>query len=501
MQASVQKMSRLSNHVLESSALAHVQKPVYNRAAVHEGIVHIGVGGFHRSHQALYIDDLLAYPDTTMWGICGVGIREADGAMADALNPQNSLYTLIEREGTETSYRVIGSQKRFLWAYTDMPKILEALSSPHTHLITLTVTEGGYCCDDASGALKWDHPDIVHDMSRPSIPKTLYGYLWYAFELRQKQGLPVTVLSCDNIQQNGVLLRGAVLDFLSKVAPELIPYVKSQVAFPSSMVDRITPMTSQQDRIDAEQHLGVRDAWPVSCESFKQWVIEDDFASQKPPLDRVGVQFTHDVEPYERMKLRLLNAGHSALGYLGYLCGYRQIHEVAADPLFQGLLKKMWHEEVIGLLPSVEGVDFAQYTEMLLKRFQNASIADQVSRICMDGSSKLPKFILPSVREQLQRNGSYEALALVVAGWCQYLQGKDESGETIEIQDPLRHTLQQWASRTNVQQSTFDWDGLKPVLGPLLDQEIFLNRVQYWWKNLSLHGTRSCITQLLSTNC
>lgn len=441
-------MQSLNN---QSSSQAPVVKPTYDRSTVTTGVVHIGVGGFHRAHQAVYFDDLLQHKDARHWGICGVGIRAADAAMAQALLPQDCLFTVIERHGNERNARIVGSHTNFLLGTSQFAQVIDTLAAESTHLVTLTVTEGGYYCDEATGALRLSHPDIVFDIehfSSNDVPRTVYGYLVKALLRRQElKRPPVTLLSCDNVQQNGTLLANALRAFAQACAPKLLPYLDSHVSFPCSMVDRITPMTTDADRRDAETMLGLHDAWPVSTEPFKQWVVEDKFAGQRPPLERVGVQFTHEVEPYERIKLRLLNAGHSALGYLGYLCGFRTIDQIAADKSFQTFLTALWREEVTALLPPVPGVEVQAYQRTLVQRFCNAAIGDQAKRICMDGSAKMPKFILPSIREQLEQNGKFERLALVVAGWIYYLQGKDEAGEAIVIEDPMAQELQALAQQ------------------------------------------------------
>ncbi len=415
---------------LNTAALAQitVPKPTYDRSRITEGIVHIGVGGFHRAHQAVYLDDLMQRGQGRDWGICGVGLLPQDSKMRDALVPQDGLYTVMTRDAGGDEARVIGSLTRFLLA-PDAPDVaLAALAAPGTRLVTLTITEGGYAVDD------------------PARPPVAFDYLTQALARRRAEGTaPFTVLSCDNVQGNGGAARQALLTYAGRRDPALADWIAMHVTFPSCMVDRITPQTTDADRERVRREFGINDAWPVVCEPFRQWVIEDDFCDGRPPLEDVGAQMVADVHPYELMKLRLLNGGHVAMGYLGALAGYTLIPDVAADPLFASLLQRLWDDEVTPLLAPVPGVDLADYKRTLLVRFANPRIADQVARICLDGSAKMPRFLLPSVREQLARGAVPRLLTLAVAGWFRYLQGTDDQGKAITVEDPEAATLQERA--------------------------------------------------------
>lgn len=423
-----------------------VRQPGYERSALHPGMLHIGVGGFHRSHQAVYIDDLCREHGVTDWGYCGVGLLDHDSGIRDALLGQDCLYTLIERSGSGDQARVIGAITGFLFAPENPAAVIEKMASAGTHIVSLTITEGGYYIDQGSGAFQEDHPDIVHDLNHPARPTSAFGYMLEALERRRREGLkPFTILSCDNVQGNGEMTRKVMLRLAELRSPLLHKWLAEEGAFPNCMVDRITPATTDADRSLAKERFGIDDAWPVVCEPFRQWVIEDHFCDGRPPFEKVGVQMTADVKPYETMKIRLLNAGHSAMGYLGYLAGYGYIHEIMADPLFRQYILELMNEEVTPILEPVPGIDLDAYKAILLERFANPAIRDQALRICLDGSAKLPKFILPTIREQLARGGPTKRLSLTVASWCRFLTGVDEQGRPIEIQDPMAETLQQHA--------------------------------------------------------
>ena len=418
-------MTRLSNAALPQIT---VPKPTYNRDAVTDGIVHIGVGGFHRAHEAVYLDDLLGQGKAIEWGICGVGLLPHDTLMRDALVPQDGLYTVVTRDAGGDQARVIGSLTRYLLAPEDPAAVLSILAAPTTRIVSLTITEGGYTIDD------------------PARPAIAFDFLTQALARRRDRGTaPFTVLSCDNVQHNGDVARQALLTFAGRRDPALADWIGQHVTFPNSMVDRITPQTTDADRELVRAEFGIEDAWPVVCEPFRQWVIEDEFCNGRPPLEDAGAQMTSDVQPYERMKLRLLNAGHSALGYLGWLAGFRTIDRVASDPQFQAFLSRLWNDEVTPLLPPVPGINLDDYKTTLLARFANPRIGDQVARICLDGSAKMPKFLLPSVHEQLARGYVPRLLTLAVAGWFRYLSGTDEQGQAIKIEDPMAATLQERA--------------------------------------------------------
>ena len=437
-------MSRLNNRVLLTLPKSHpeVMVPRYDRRSVTAGIVHVGVGGFHRAHQAVYLDDLLGMGGEAGWGICGVGLRPADAAMRDALVPQDCLYTVVSRGAEGNELRVVGSILRFLYAPGQAEQVLSAMAAPQTKIVTLTITESAYNYNEATGEFNADHPDVRHDLQDPTHPVGVFGYLAEALHRRRRSGLPAfTVLSCDNVPHNGDVARRSLLAFAGLRDPTLSDWIAQNAEFPNAMVDRITPQTTEADREMVLGGFGIEDAWPVVTEPFRQWIIEDRFSDGRPLLEGVGVQFVSNVTPYEKMKLRLLNGSHSAMGYLGFLAGFTYIHEIMEDPLFAGFVRRLMDDEVTPLLPPVPGIDLVAYKDTLMSRFANPAMGDQVTRICLDGSSKMPKCLLPSLREALAAGRPSPLLTLAVAGWFRYLLGEDELGRPYPIDDPRSEEL------------------------------------------------------------
>jgi mannitol 2-dehydrogenase len=414
----------------------------YDRTAIKQGIVHLGVGAFHRSHQALYIDELLASHGVEDWAICGVGIMPQDATMNKAMTAQDCVYTLVEKSGDVSRARLIGSITEYIFGYENPEAVFNKMQQPSIRIVSMTATEGGYCFSAETGELDFEHPAIKNDLQNPLRPQTIFGYLAEGLARRRQAGMPpFTVLSCDNLQGNGHVTRRTLLAFCRRRDPQLAEWVEKNVSFPNCMVDRITPATTDAERQFVADAYGLQDACPVVAEPFRQWVIEDEFSAGRPPLEKVGVQFTGDVAPYEKMKIRLLNATHSAMGYLGYLSGYRYIYEIARAPEFQPYLQELMDVEVTPLVGTVPGVDLSAYKRSLMERFANETIKDQALRICMDGSGKMPKFILPSIQEQLAAGGPIRRLTLCVASWIRFLNGIDEQGQEIPIVDPQAQRL------------------------------------------------------------
>lgn len=432
---------------LNKDSLSHLPKnvrvPRYDRHQLKSGIVHISVGGFHRAHQALYLDDYFHHTLDRRWGICGVGLLEPDKRLHDAFKAQDCLYTLVERASTGDTARIIASIHRYLFAPDDQQAVIKALAAPECRIVTLTITEAGYYYIEGSGEFDVDHPIIQHDLQYPETPISIFGFLTAALDHRRQQGLaPFTVLSCDNLQRNGAIARKMLTAFAELHDPSLGRWIAKNVTFPNSMVDRITPVTTELDKVMIAEQFGIADAAPVVAEPFIQWVIEDSFCADRPDWEAVGVQMTNDVHPYELMKIRLLNASHVLIGYLGALAGYRYVHEVIADAVFRQAVTALM-EEVTSVLQPVPGIDLSYYKSTLIQRFANPKIQDQLPRLCLNGSAKLPKFILGSLRDQLERGGEIDYLCLAIAAWCRYLKGQDEQGNTILIEDPLADLLQQ----------------------------------------------------------
>ncbi len=426
----------------------NVERPAYDRAAVRVGIVHLGVGGFHRAHQAMYLDRLMNAGEALDFGICGVGILPGDRHMRDVMRDQDCLYSLVERapDGS-TSARVIGSMVRYLYGPDGPEAVLDALTDPATRIVSLTVTEGGYCLDPVTSAFDPTNAAVQHDLHSDEAPHTAFAYLVEALARRRALGhAPFTVVSCDNLPGNGRIARGSVAGFAALRDRELAAWIRATVPFPNSMVDRITPATTDADREGFARQVGWRDEWPVFCEPFVQWVLEDQFADGRPPLGDAGVQLVEHAGPYEVLKLRLLNAGHQALGYLGYLAGHRFVHDAAADPLIAQFYLG-YAEEVRPTLPAVEGVDVTAYRDELIARFANPYVGDSLERICAYSSDRIPKFVLPAVHENLASGRAVRFAATLVAAWARFCEGRDEQGAPIELVDPLADQLRERAWR------------------------------------------------------
>lgn len=400
----------VSNDALES--LGHrVPVPEYDRRALRQSIVHIGVGGFHRAHLATYVDDLARAGDTN-WSIVGAGVLAFDEKIAGVLGRQDHLYTLVSRGARHTETRVIGSIVDFVHVNDDAHELVARIANPTTQIVSMTITEGGYPVDDATGEF----------MPEASQPGGAFEILVAGLDARRlANGEPLTVLSCDNIMTNGQVARTATLGEAARRSGDLVEWIESAVSFPNSMVDRITPATSPSDIEWLRSEMGIADEWPVVAEPFRQWVIEDDFAGDRLPLENLDVIVTDDIEPYELTKLRLLNAGHSCLAYLAALDGFERVDEAMADPGLRTFVTAHLHVEAKPTLPDAAGIDLDDYISSLIERFSNPGVGDQISRLCLDGSAKFPKFLLPTIRHQLAIGGPVERSALALAGWCEYL--------------------------------------------------------------------------------
>ena len=426
-----------------------VERPGYNRAALKVGIVHFGVGGFHRSHQAMYMDRLMERGRCLDWAICGVGLMPADKEMHEVLASQDGLYTLMARHPDgHLGPRVIGSLVEHLYAPDDPDRVQQVLVDPGTRIVSLTVTEGGYNIDPVSGSFDADNPAIQADLVPGKSPSTMVGYVVEALRRRRMLGIkPFSVMSCDNIQSNGHVARSTVLAFATLTDGEVAEWIAQEVAFPNSMVDRITPTTSHEDVAELARDFGVDDGWPVVCEPFSQWVLEDFFTNGRPALEEAGAQLSSDVEPYERMKLRLLNGGHQAIAYTGYLSGYVYAHEAASDPVFIEFLLGYMNDEARATLGPVPGIDLGDYVQTLIARFSSPAIKDTLARLCAFTSDRIPKFVLPVIRANLASGGEITRATAIVASWARYAEGTDERGRAIEVQDAFRNELMALAKK------------------------------------------------------
>jgi mannitol 2-dehydrogenase len=472
---------------------APVATPGYDRSGVVTGVVHFGVGGFHRAHQAMYLDRLMNDGKALEWGICGVGVMPSDRRMKDVMQAQDCLYTLLVK-GADGSLepRVIGSIVEYLLAPDDPEAVIEKMASEQTRIVSLTITEGGYNFHQVTGQFDAQNPDVVHDLQDGAAPRTTFGLVTEALVRRRDRGLaPFTVMSCDNIEGNGAVAREVFTAFARLKSSELAGWVEREVHFPNSMVDRITPATTEQDRQEISKRFGVDDGWPVVCEPFTQWALEDSFGNGRPPLEDVGVTVVDDVEPYELMKLRLLNASHQALCYLGYLSGYRYAHEVCQDPLFSEFLLAYMNEEATPTLAPVPGVDLDDYKHTLIARFSNAEVRDTVARLCAESSDRIPKWLLPVIREQLASGGEVRRSIAVVASWARYAEGVDEQGEPIEVVDRLKDTVMANARRQREDPDAFIAN--RELFGDLVDDGRFVSIYRGALESLHTRGARATL--------
>lgn len=482
--------------LLQTSALSvlaeasnRVTLPDYDRSALRAAIVHIGVGGFHRAHLATYVDEL-AVAGNTDWAIVGCGVLESDAPMAQTLRSQDMLYTLITRGADTSSVQVIGSIIDYIHGHPDSEPVVQRMADPQTQIVSLTVTEGGYPVDDISGAYLPDSPNAG--------PDAAFGMIAAALERRRVSGAgPVTILSCDNIMSNGTVTRTATLGEAARFGQELIDWIEGSVSFPNSMVDRITPATVSADAEWLAESCGINDGWPVVTEPFRQWVVEDRFAGDRLPLEQLDVIVTDDVEPYEFMKLRLLNAGHSCLAYLAALDGIERVDEAMAAPHIAAYVRAFLESEARPVLPAVVGIDIDGYIETLIERFSNPAIGDQISRLCLDGTAKFPKFLLPTVRAQLEVGGEVGLAGLALAGWCQYLGGRSDDGATLDLAaDPLLDQALAFAEASKADPLKFL--GFEAVFGTELVsamplQHAFAQALQ----RIRANGVRSTIEQTI----
>ena len=473
-----------------------VPGPAYDRTQVIYGIVHIGVGGFHRAHQALYLDNYLAQNPDSAWGICGVGLLEFDRKMQDVMQSQDGLYTLVERSPAADEARVIGSIVSYLFAPDDREAVIAALAAPQCRIVTLTITEGGYYVVEGTGEFDATHPTIQHDLQHPDTPHGVYGFLAAALERRRQQGFPpFTVLSCDNLQGNGDLVGKMLTAFAKQQRPELGQWIEENVTFPNCMVDRITPSTTPTDIEMVCDRFCINDRWPVVAEPFLQWVIEDHFCAGRPSWESVGIQMTDNVKPYEMMKLRLLNASHSLLGYLGSLLGYTYSSDAMGDPLIRQAVEQLM-DEVTPTLPPLPGIQLDDYKQTLVERFANPKVRDQLSRLCLNGSDKIPKFVLGSIRDTLAQGKSVTYLSLTIALWFRYLYGTDERGRSLPIDDPMASLLKEKAQAGK--DNPMPLLTIETIFGSLSHSPQFVASITHHLQQFYGLGTKETLLKLLS---
>ena len=462
-----------------------IQVPAYDPAQVVPGIVHLGLGGFHRAHMARFTHDLITRDANALgWGIVGAGLLPTDRRMHDALTPQDGLYTLVERSGTDETVTVIGVLPRLIHSADSSANLLDAIDRPEIRIVSLTVTENGYCLNPATKQLDPAHPTIAADLADPAHPHSAVGIITEAYRRRMNTGQPAfTAMSCDNIQHNGDVLRAAVLDFATRRDPALAGWIAQHARFPNTMVDRITPVTAPEDIAELADRHGILDNWPVFSESFTQWVIEDDFVAGRPAWDLVGAQFVADVSPYEFMKLRLLNASHLAVAGLGRLAGYTFIDETMRDDRLRRYMQALMDRETGPTLPPVPGIDLACYKATLIERFANPTIKDTVERVNTDAPLNV---LVDPIRDRLKTGDSVELLSLALAAWLRRMRGEDEAGHAIEIRHPLAATLREKAIEGGADPRPML--GIDRLFGELGRNDRFVATVGKWLTALYAEG-------------
>ncbi|MBB4217424.1 mannitol 2-dehydrogenase [Rhizobium sp. BK212] len=464
--------------------------PGYDRASLKAGIVHFGVGNFHRAHQAIYLDDLFNAGSDHDWAIVGAGVLPSDAAMREKLAAQDFLTTVVEQDNNKTAARVTAPMIDIL-PVGDASAIIARLADPEIRIVSLTITEGGYFID-ASGRFNPAHPAIAADGQNPDAPKTVFGLIVAGLKARKARGIgPFTVMSCDNIPHNGVVTANAVVGTAALSDPALADWIRANVAFPNAMVDRITPATSQREVDFLRDNFGIEDNWPVYCEEFKQWVLEDKFTAGRPALEKVGVTFVADVTPYEHMKIRILNGGHAAIAYPAALMDIHFVHDSMEEPLIRAFLAKLEKDEIIPIVPPVPNTSLTDYFALIEHRLLNPKIADTIPRLAQDGSNRQPKFILPSTLDNLHQGRDVVGLALVSALWCRYFAGKTDSGKDIVFNDASADRLHAAALKAKDDPSAFL--AFDDIFGEVAKSELFRKRFAHALKTLWEKGTRETL--------
>ncbi|MGY6272797.1 mannitol dehydrogenase family protein [Achromobacter denitrificans] len=472
---------------------ADVEKPAYDRSRLTPGIVHLGLGAFHRAHQAVVTDLAIQASGDLTWGILGVSLRSP--ATRDALTPQHGLYAVALRDvgpdgQPREQLRVTGSVLRVMVAEEDPNAVLERIAYPQTRIVSLTITEKGYCREPATGYLRWDDPDIAHDLDNPQRPRSAIGLLVYGLALRRERGVPpVTLMSCDNLRGNGDILRNLVLAFALRVDAGLTQWIDANCTFPNSMVDRIVPRTEDHDRERIARRLGLEDAWPVVGEPYLNWVIEDRFAAGRPAWEtQGGATFVRSAAPYERLKLRMADGPNSALAYLGAAMGKATVGDALAEPVLRRFVDDMMRLEIAPTLKGIPGAGLEEYRQRFLARVANPALRLRTQQVAMDGSQKLPQRLLDTIRDRLRSGDDINRLCLAVAAWLHYLRGEDELGGRYPIQDPMAAALAKLTMRADVaaraaapsqaaQRRATVLSAFKPVFGELGEAAEFVSHL------------------------
>jgi mannitol 2-dehydrogenase len=468
-----------------------VDIPRYQRSVLKPAIVHFGVGNFHRAHQAIYLDDLFNLGDSLDWALIGAGVLPSDESMRERLASQDYLTTVVEQEAHRNAARVTGPMVDFV-SPSDKSRLRRILADAKTRIVSLTITEGGYFIDSATGKFNSRDPAIVRDANHPEAPGTVFGIIVQSLADRRKAGTPpFTVMCCDNIPHNGEVTRNAVMGLAQLIDPNLASWIKANVSFPNAMVDRITPATGDAEREFVRNEFGIDDQWPVLCEEFKQWVMEDKFPMGRPNFHKVGVQFVPDVTPYELTKLRILNGGHAAIAYPAGLMDIQFVHEAMENRLIGAFLNKLEHEEIIPHVPIVPEMSREDYLALIVRRFSNPKIKDTIRRIALDGSNRQPKFILPVVSDRLAAGKDVKGLAMVGASWARYCAGRTDNGAEIAPNDPNWARLQTFAK--NAEQNPEAFLSMDEIFGPIAKNRRYVGAFVDAYRALKNRGTKETL--------
>lgn len=486
-------------HTLSLANLAEIAStaavPAYRREQLKAGILHFGVGNFHRAHQAIYLHELFNKGRDLDWAILGAGIMQSDQMMKEKLASQDYLTTVVEQDNNRSAATVTGPMIGILTA-PDFDKIIAALADPAIRIVSMTITEGGYFIDPATGKFDPTHPAMVADANDPANPRSVFGLIIAGLKARRAAGIaPFTVMCCDNIPGNGEVTE-ATLTGLAKLSdPDFAHWIEDNVAFPNAMVDRITPATGEREIGIARDTYGIDDKWPVFCEEFKQWVLEDKFPLGRPALEEVGVTFVEDVAPYELMKLRILNGGHAAIAYPAALMDIHFVHESMENPLIRGYLAKLENDEIIPIVPPVPNTSLQDYFTLIESRFLNPKIGDTIPRLAQDGSNRQPKFILPSTADRLAKGLDVVGLALVSALWCRYFEGTSDSGKAIVFNDASAERLQTAAIASRSDPKAFL--ALTDIFGNVGANPLFIQRFGKALETLRAIGTAETLKRYI----
>lgn len=484
----------LSRSTVHSLCPTKVKLPSYDAQDLQPGIVHFGLGNFHRAHQARYIHDLFEQGLDHDWAIVGAGSLPMEIPHYQRMTGQDCLYTLVEQSPSHTHNLVVASIVDYIRP-AEPVLTLEKLVNPAIRIVSLTITEGGYFLSAETGTFNATHPIIMEDVERlrhNQLPQTVFGLIVSALRIRQQQNVvPFTVLSCDNIPHNGDVTHNVVVGFASMIDSSLSQWIDQNVTFPNSMVDRITPATCDKGRSAIRDKLSLSDNVPVFSEHFRQWVLEDKFVAGRPQLEKVGVRIVDDVGPFERMKIRMLNGGHAALGYPAALLGHEFVDEAMKDADIVAFLRKVELEDIVPVVGEVPGVSLDDYLEVLVERFGNSNVKDTMKRLCYDGSNRQPKFIVGSIGDNLDECRVPNGLALVCALWCRYCYGEMEDGTVIEKNDPHWGSLYQAAREAKNNPKV--WLEQKEVYGLLSHSSQFVKAFEHWMNLVWSQGVRNTL--------